>query len=131
MDDVERIMAVYDLQSRASFMAKRSDNAVETAGKKVNRAEFLARVSRRTDVRKDVVISVYNGFVDELVDVMQNGSQLLLTGFGSFYLQTHKGHPVQFSGGSETVGDYDVLKFSPSNIVTKRVRTSPSELVKD
>lgn len=95
---------------------------VAVAGK-VNRAEFLARVSKRTGVRREVVVAVYGGIVDELVDVMQGGSQLLLTGFGSFYLQRHKGHPVQFSGGSDMVSDYDVLKFSPSNIMTKRVRT--------
>lgn len=104
-------------------MAKRNDNNV----KKVNRAEYLARVSKRTGIRKDTVISVYTGLIDELVEIMQDDCQLLLTGFGSFYLQKHKGHPVQFSGGTDTVDDYDVLKFSPSNIVTKRLRSGSSQ----
>lgn len=108
-------------------MAKNSNLAMD----KVNRAEFLARVSKHTGVRKEIVVSVYNGIVDELVDVMIGGNQLLLTGFGSFYLQKHKGHPVQFSGGSDSVTDYDVLRFSPSNIVTKRVRNNAVPEISD
>lgn len=95
--------------------------------KKVNRSEYLTRVSKRTGIDRKIVLTVYDGLIDELVEIMQNNQQLLLTGFGNFYVQKHKGHPVQFSGGKDIVSDYNVLKFSPSNIMKKRVRSGNSQ----
>lgn len=94
---------------------------------KVNRSEYLARVAKRIGVSRRVVIEVYNGMVEEFIVIMREERQLLLTGFGNFFIQKHKGHPVQFSGGSDVVDDYNVLKFAPSNILKKRVRNDESE----
>lgn len=98
---------------------------------KMNRSEYLRRVAKRTGYSRAVVVEIYDAMVDEFVDVMQEGKQLLLTGFGNYYMQTHKGHPVQFAGGSDVVEDYDVLKFSPSNVLKKRVRSNDTVILGD
>ncbi len=91
-------------------------------GKKVNRNDFLQTVSENIDVPYGVVSAVYEGIADEIINVTKHGVKLSLTGFGAFYAQKHKGHPVQFSDSSETVDDYVVLKFSSSNVMNKRLR---------
>lgn len=91
---------------------------------KMNRSEFLARVAKRTGYSRRMIVEVYDAMVDEFVAAMRDKKQLLLTGFGTYFVQQHKGHPVQFSGGNEMVEDYDVLKFSPSNILKRRVRNN-------
>lgn len=89
---------------------------------RVNRGEFLNTVARKTGYERKVVIEIYHAMVEEMVNVLQSGKKLSLTGLGSFYVQQHKGHPVQFSGGSYVVDDYNVMKFSASNMMNKRVR---------
>lgn len=98
---------------------------------KMNRSEFLARVAKRTGYSRRIVLEIYDAMVDEFVDVIQNKKQLLLTGFGTYFVQQHKGHPVQFSGGNDVVEDYDVLKFSPSNILKQRVRSNQTVISDD
>lgn len=90
---------------------------------KMNRSEYLTRVAKRSGYSRKVVNDVYDAMVTEFVDVLRSDRQLLLTGFGNYYIQKHKGHPVQFSGGmkKDIVNDYDVLKFSPSNILKRQV----------
>ena len=98
---------------------------------KMNRSEFLARVAKRTGYSRRMIVEVYDAMVDEFVAAMRDKKQLLLTGFGTYFVQQHKGHPVQFSGGNEMVEDYDVLKFSPSNILKQRVRSNQTVISDD
>lgn len=98
---------------------------------KMNRSEFLSRVAKRLGRNRQDVVEVYDAMLEEFVDAMRMDKQLLLTGFGNYYMQTHKGHPVQFAGGNDVVGDYDVLKFSPSNVLKKRVRSDDVVVICD
>ena len=99
--------------------------------KKVNRGEYLGRVAKRVGKDYSQVLDVYNAMVAELVDIAKAGERLSLTGFGLFYVQQHKGHPVQFSGDVEKVSDYAVLKFSASNVMNKKLRDNGIKLVKN
>lgn len=91
-------------------------------GNKVNREEFLSRVAKRTGHTVVDVSDVYDGIVSEIADIAKTGSKLSLTGFGLFYVQLHKGHPVQFGGNGRKVSDYAVFKFSASNVFNKKLR---------
>lgn len=95
--------------------------------KKINKHDFIERVAQKCSVPKKTVQLVYDTAVDEMCDSVCHGEELSFTGFGSFALKKHKGHPVQFDAKNDTVKDYMVLKFSPSDILMKRIRNTYKE----
>lgn len=98
------------------------DVAVAEPGR-VNKKEFLSGVARRAGVPRKTAAAVYAAVVDELMAIVSRGDSLMLTNFGLFYRQEHKGHRVQFVGGHEgsVIGDYHVLKFSAAREVNRRI----------
>lgn len=100
------------------------------AGKsKINKAEFLARcVEEYGADDKDVTLENVEKFFDIITscikDVVMNGNELNLTKFGTFYLQKHKGHPVQFdkTKSGSVIDDYYVFKFSASDVLNMAIR---------
>lgn len=89
---------------------------------KVNKNEFLGEIAEKTGLESNVVKTVYNAFVDEIRSVVCQGKDLSLTGFGSFSLKKHKGHPVQFEAKTDKVKDYVVLKFAASDVLMSNIR---------
>lgn len=96
---------------------------------KVNREDFLSRVAKRTGLELSDVNTVYYGIVSEIEDIARSGDKLSLAGFGSFYVQMHKGHPVQFGTHDRKVDDYMVFKFSASNVFNKKLRRTDDKIV--
>lgn len=95
---------------------------------RVSKREFLARVSAESEIPLRTVNAVYDSILDELLETMRRGNQLMLTGFGKFYPQAHKGHRVQFAGGdARAIDDYFVLKFSATRAVNKSLLEAPRE----
>lgn len=95
---------------------------------RVSKREFLARVSGNSDIPPRTVNRVYDAIIAELMDTMRRGDQLMLTGFGKFYRQEHKGHRVQFADkGSSAIDDYFVLKFSATRNLNKALVEKPAE----
>jgi nucleoid DNA-binding protein len=95
---------------------------------RVSKREFLAKVSNRSQIPPRTVNRVYDTIIAELMNTMQRGDQLMLTGFGKFYPQAHKGHRVQFADtGARAIDDYFVLKFSATRNVNKALAQKPSE----
>ena len=93
----------------------------EQEQQRVSKREFLARVATRSEIPARTVIRVYEAILDELMDTVRGGSTLMLTGFGKFYRQKHKGHRVQFSKSGDAIDNYWVLKFSATRSVNKSV----------
>lgn len=90
---------------------------------RVNKRAFITQVARRASVSYDVASNVYRAAVDEMLDLMSCDKVLSLSGFGSFYPQIHKGHPVQFDKDMKrAVSDYMVLKFSASKTANQQLR---------
>lgn len=90
---------------------------------RVSKKQFLADVARRCGIHEQIVIEVYDAIVDNMFDELAKGHNVSLAGFGLFYAQKHKGHPVQFnSDKGKTVDDYFVLKFSASKNSNRRLR---------
>ena len=112
---------------------------------KINRNEYLDMVTASLPVIVDEetkqsfrlssanVRTIYDMFVKCTKDVVFSGKDLSLTGFGSFTLKTHKGHPVQFENPEEEkdsrgkVGDYVVLKFTASDVLMNDIRAAYKE----
>ena len=97
---------------------------------KINKNEFLKSVAEKTNKPVSEVRDIYDAIVDEIQVVVCAGQGLSLTGFGTFALKSHKGHPVQFEAKSDKVQDYVVLKFTASDVLMSRIRNGSSERVK-
>lgn len=78
--------------------------------RRINKREFISRVAQRSGLSVKAVTAVYGAIIDELMEAVSCGETVVLTGFGRFYRQAHKGHKVRF--GKKDVDDYSVLKFS-------------------
>lgn len=89
---------------------------------KVNKNDFLGRVARKHNMDARTVREVYDSIVDELTEIVCDDQSLSLTGFGTFSLKQHKGHPVQFGAKVNEVDTYKVLKFTASDVLTSRIR---------
>lgn len=93
---------------------------------KISKKHFLAAVARDNGMSVENITKAWNAIEKELHDQLAAGKIVSLTGFGSFYLQNHKGHPVQFEGRA-AIQDYIVMKFSTSDVLNKRFRNEYHE----
>lgn len=94
---------------------------------KVTRKMLLQMIAAKSGLDMATVSKVYTAFVDSIVETVQNGNNISITGFGNFYLQKHKGHPVQFESHNSHVAEYALLKFSASDSLNKRLREPAHE----
>ncbi|WP_405786496.1 HU family DNA-binding protein [Streptomyces sp. NBC_01367] len=93
---------------------------METTKKpRVSKREFISRVATRSKLPVRVVNKVYESLLGELTGAVSCGEAVVLTSFGRFYRQDHKGHKVRF--GKSNVDDYVVLKFSASSSFNRRL----------
>lgn len=101
---------------------------------KVNREQLVERVANEMRENKimcdlsdrariNLVHQVLSTVIDTIVSDVKDGKRVSLTGFGSFYSQMHRGHPVQFGTKTERVPDYPVFKFAVSNVLNKEFRS--------
>ncbi|MGW0868926.1 HU family DNA-binding protein [Streptomyces sp. NPDC002740] len=97
-----------------------------TTNPRVSKHEFISRVATRSELPIRVVNKVYESLLGELTGAVSCGETVVLTGFGRFYRQDHKGHKVRF--GKSDVGDYVVLKFSASSSFNRRLRGNEDEI---
>lgn len=100
---------------------------------RVSKREYLARVSARSRIPLRTVTRVYDTAMEELMETAKRGDALMLTGFGKFYPQSHKGHRVQIFDKdtglpkfASDIEDYRVLKFSATRNVNKALGNKPS-----
>lgn len=96
-----------------------------TNNPRVNKREFISRVATRTGLPVRVVKNVYESLLGELTGAVSCGETVVLTSFGRFYRQAHKGHKVRF--GKSNVDDYVVLKFSASSSLNRRLVVDENE----
>lgn len=91
---------------------------------RVNRSEILANVAERTGFALSDVKSVYDALLDEVIDKSVEGNTVVLNGFGTFYVQSHKGHPIRFESFRHkgVLEDYLVFKFSASHSMNDKLR---------
>ena len=89
---------------------------------KVNKNEFIDIIAKDKNMDAGTVKTVYDAIIGTLTDIVCDGQSLSLTGFGTFSLKEHKGHPVQFEAKTESVGNYKVLKFTASDVLMSRIR---------
>lgn len=82
---------------------------------RVSKREFVTRVARRARVSPGTTLQVYEAMLDEVLELIKDGHDVVWTGFGKFYLTAHKGHLARNPNENTVNGkldDYPVLKFS-------------------
>ena len=67
-----------------------------TTNPRVSKREFISRVATRSELPVRVVNKVYESLLGELTGAVSCGETVVLTSFGRFYRQDHKGHKVRF-----------------------------------
>ncbi|MEV8600977.1 HU family DNA-binding protein [Streptomyces griseoviridis] len=97
-----------------------------TTNPRVSKREFISRVATRSGLPVRTVSKVYESLLGELTGAVSCGETVVLTSFGRFYRQDHKGHKVRF--GKSDVDDYVVLKFSASSSFNRRLGGDGNEI---
>ena len=92
---------------------------------RISKRKFISRVASRSDQSIKLVGEVYEALLEELTEAVRRGDVVVLTGFGRFYRQAHKGHKVRF--GKKDVEDYSVLKFSASRSINRRLEVDEGD----
>ncbi|WP_405776208.1 HU family DNA-binding protein [Streptomyces sp. NBC_01538] len=90
-----------------------------TTNPRVSKRKFISRVATRSGLPVRTVKKVYESLLGELTGAVSCGETVVLTSFGRFYRQDHKGHKVRF--GKSDVDNYAVLKFSASSTLNRRL----------
>lgn len=99
---------------------------METTNQRVSKRDFISRVATRSELPIRVVSKVYESLLGELTGAVSCGETVVLTSFGRFYRQDHKGHKVRF--GKSDVDDYVVLKFSASSSFNRRLGENEDDI---
>lgn len=98
---------------------------------RLSKREFITFMAKRYGIKSKEAARAYEMVMDSIREAVEQGNELCLMGFGRFYLQTHKGHPVRFkddendkstSKPETEVEDYIVFKFSASNALNQHIR---------
>lgn len=84
--------------------------------------EFVDEIEIDNGMTKEEATMAYRAVINGIKKAVANGRRLQLYGFGTFYLQLHKGHKMQFQPTKNQTDDYLVLKFSASSSLNKHIR---------
>lgn len=84
---------------------------------RVYKAGFVRALAARSGLPMSSIERVLDALVEELTQTVLRRQDVVLPGFGRFYLQMHRGHVTRFGGGR--LDDYPVLKFSASKTMNK------------
>lgn len=90
--------------------------------KKLNREDIVERAAKKCSLSQSEILEAVLAFEDVMKEMALEGHMVCLTGFGKFYLQRHKGHPIQFADGKSRTPDYVVYKYSASNVWNNTLR---------
>ena len=90
---------------------------------KITKRPFITKLAEKKEYSPKEASDIYELFIDTLVSEVLKGNEVMLTGFGSFSLKCHKGHPIKFIKKEKSqINEYLVLKFTASNTLSKKLR---------
>lgn len=92
--------------------------------KRINMKQITQRVAENTGCSNRMVKRITSALFCEISDILGDGDRFMVSGFGQFSTQKHKGHPVQFgqAKGRRVIEDYLVVKFEPSDVLIDNIR---------
>lgn len=88
---------------------------------KLDRVICAHYIERVCDIDSDVALDMIDTLCDFIYEATCAGFDVHFRQLGTFRLQQHKGHAVQF-GATEKMAPYPVLKFKPMTSVGRALR---------
>lgn len=85
------------------------------------RSDIIRLIAEDTGMTEHEVATVYDRLIDLILTSVSEGKVVTLRNFGRFETRIHKGHSMHFTHSHEPVGDYTVLKFTPTTRVNRRL----------
>lgn len=93
--------------------------------KRLNKSELIRLVADKTNNSYTDVKNIIDTFLSSIEDGLKANNVVTISGFGTFKVEVHKGHPIQFKGGvKQFIDDYPVLKFNVSKVMKDSLRDS-------
>lgn len=100
---------------------------------KLNREAVVVAAAKKAGTTVEDMAEYMMAIEDVIREAALEGKVVSLMGFGTFYVQRHKGHPIQFAKDVNHVKDYLVYKFSAADVwnetLRERDRACPIEIV--
>lgn len=91
---------------------------------KINKSDLVDIISEKENMSKKQVKNVIDIFLSLIEDNLHERNSVTLSGFGTFKIDMHEGHPVQFKSGKKMfIEAYPVLKFNVSKILKDRLKS--------
>lgn len=98
--------------------------------KRINKDEFVSIAAKTAGLPVEEMQVALNAILINIPELAKQGVKVSFMNFGSFYLQSHKGHPVNFENGRKKIDDYITFKFSPSDVLNSQIRGQCKTTVK-
>lgn len=108
--------------NREQFTVKPTERNDISMEKSMTMQEFVDWMAEQNNMTREEATQAYCAVINGIKYATANGMRLQLYGFGTFYLQLHKGHKMQFQPTKNITDDYLVLKFSASSSLNKHIR---------
>ena len=89
----------------------------------MNKSEIIELISIRTGVAKKKVELIINFFIDKITDEVQNGNDVEIRGFGTFYQITQEKRRINspIAGKTIDVPAKNKIGFKASKITEKKI----------
>lgn len=87
---------------------------------KITKQKFIALLKNRMNVTNDDARYLYETFISICTETLLKGDKLILAGFGTFYLKSHKGHIVR----NKHIDDYLYVKFITSHVLNNQFQNN-------
>ncbi len=89
---------------------------------KLDRAACACQIARICDIDYEVAADAIDVLCEFIYEATCAGFDVHLRQLGTFRLQQHKGHAVQFGAAEKKMAPYPVLKFKPMAAVGRSLR---------
>jgi DNA-binding protein HU-beta len=90
----------------------------------MTKAEIVSAISRQTGIDKTSVLACIEGFMDEVINSMNNGENVYLRGFGSFVVRKRAAKAARHIKNETTImiPERYVPTFKPANVFAESVK---------
>ena len=89
---------------------------------KIKKRDIINRIAKETGVSNVQVKKICDMFIAIIKDELCKGREVSISGFGSFFIRRHKGHPVQFGAKDGEIKDYPVVRFTASKVFAAYIK---------
>lgn len=96
---------------------------MKDAVEKINKKDFVKTISQKNNISYKAAEFCYDIIIKGIINEVSKNHKLMLSGFGTFYLQNHRGHFVPSDDlKNKKCTNCLTFKFSASKTLNKQIR---------